>query len=326
MSTLKIAALCSTLFIYPVLHYTAPLYAQFSGRDTEASDILRYIENQKPATACGVCLIDARNFFDAKKKAELLKKTEGMALLEADKYYLGSPDGVGDPDERPAAEIALDAFYIDKTEVTVGDYMKFAKATGGNFPEWAAPGNKFNISTGRDSYYRRLEAVTKNCANCPVFGVNWENASAYCLWKNKRLPTEAEWEAAARAGAKESHSFSTAESAVGPFAWTEGNSAERPHPVAQKKPNKHGIYDMHGNVWEWTSDIYEKGYYASRPRINPAGNRSGAGREHVIRGGSWSSDLDSTRPGNRAAARDANDDIGFRCAVSESALTKGSGF
>lgn len=296
----------------------APAAAQLSSREKARADLLNYIYGEKADPACGVCLKAAEKFSEAKAKEVLAKKTSGMALLPATNYFLGSPDGQGDPDEHPAAEIYLDAFYMDKTEVTLKDYMEFANTTGANFPEWAAKNNKFNIETGKSPYYRRLKPLITGCPDCPVFGVNWNDARAYCFWKKKRLPTEAEWEAAARGGSRYPHSF--APQAAAPYAWTEENSGNIPHPVAKKKPNQYGIYDMHGNMWEWVADPYDKTYYATRPKKNPAGPLMG--KEHTIRGGAWSIDVDSARSANRASFSGGNDDIGFRCAASEKAMTE----
>lgn len=310
----------NTVRLLLLLLLAAPLGAQPAPFGD--SELLNYLRSPASDPACGVCLNSAVKFFSDRAKAELEKKTAGMALVPAGAYRLGSPDGVGDPDEAPGADVVLDAFYIDRTEVTLGDYMAFVKATGGNHPEWLKPGGKFNYETGADPYYRRLAGVIKTCGRCPVFGVTWENAKAYCASRARRLPTEAEWEAAARAGSAGKYSFGDSPAAAGDYAWYEVNSGETPHPVGQKKPNKLGIYDMHGNVWEWTADIYYAGAYASRPRRNPPAQQTG-GREAVIRGGSWAFDADSMRSGNRASTRKPNDDIGFRCAVSESELKSG---
>ncbi len=301
-----------------VLATAAPLAAQ-TAREKAGSELLNYIYGESADPACGVCLNAAKAHFEAKRGEELAKKTRGMALVPAGPYLLGSPEGEGDPDERPAAEIYLDAFYLDKTEVTLDEYMRFSKVTSGSYPEWAAPAGKFNLETGRDGYYRRLAPLIKACGDCPVFGVTWQNAKDYCLWKNKRLPTEAEWEAAARAGSKTPYSYGPG-SAAHAHAWIESNSGEVPRPVSKKKPNKLGFYDLHGNVWEWVADYYDKAYYPLRPKKNPEGPPAGTSR--VIRGGSWSADADSGRSANRASAKAPNDDIGFRCAAALKDLLK----
>lgn len=306
-----------------VLLAAAPLSAQRYAQSGRDSELFKYIIGEDADPACGVCLNYARKRLAAREKAELEKKTAGMALIPAGKYRLGSPEGTGEPDESPAREIFLDGFYIDKTEVTIGDYVAFARASAGNYPEWLKPGGKFNIDTGTEKYYKRLAAIIKTCDKCPVFGVAWEDAAAYCASKNKRLPTEAEWEAAARAGSDGKYHFGNSPAAAGEFAWYDDNSREVPHPVAQKKPNKFGLYDMHGNVWEWTADLYSKSYYEERPGTNPPASK--AGLEAVIRGGSWAFDADAMRAANRASTRKPNDDIGFRCAVSESELSRKPG-
>lgn len=308
-----------------LLACAGPLSAQFSRGDSK-SELMSYIQGSGADPSCGVCLNAAQKYFDEKKKSEIASKSAGMALIPAGRYRLGSPDTIGDPDEHPATDTALDGFYIEKTEVTLKDYLQFMNATSANYPEWAAPNGKFNMETGKDDYYRRLKTLTKTCNTCPVFGVSWENANAYCLWKKRRLPTEAEWEAAARAGAKEAYSWGDLPTPGAAHAWIDDNSNNVPHPVGQKKPNKFGLYDMHGNVWEWVADIYDKTYYANRPDKNPPGPR--VGKEHIIRGGSWAGDVDATRSGNRASSKSSNDDIGLRCAISEADLAqqRNSGF
>jgi hypothetical protein len=135
--------------------------------------------------------------------------------------------------------------------------------------------------------------------------------------KAYRLPTEAEWEYAARSGGKiEKWAGTSSESELGDYAWYYNNSGYRSHPVGQKKPNGLGLYDMTGNVWEWMSDWYDKGYYAESPRDEPEG--SVTGRTRSLRGGYWG-DLPrfvrvSRRIGLAPAARAAGD--GFRVALS----------
>ena len=283
-----------------------------------SADVAAYIGSRGADEACGVCLAAAGNFLESKRLAALREKTKDMAAIGAGEYQSGSPDGAGDPDEHPMRQVRLDAFYIDKKEVTTEDYLKFARETGANYPEWAKPGGKFNVDTGAEPHYKRLAALLKTCADCPITGVTVRDAEAYCGEKGRRLPTEAEWEAAARGGAASAFSFGENSARAGDYAWYDVNSGERPNPVGRKNPNKYGLYDMHGNVWEWVSDRYDRGYYAVSPRLDPGG--PAAGTENVIRGGSWAFDTDSMRSANRASTYKANDDIGFRCAVSERSL------
>lgn len=314
------------LFLLPALMSAcaAALSAQSFSRGIAEPELLNYMRGKNADPSCDICLNSAKKYFGEKRKEELRQKTSGMAFIPGGRHYIGSPEGVGDPDEHPGGEIHIDAFYIDKTEVTLGDYALFTRATAGNYPEWQKPGGKYNIDTGSDKYYGRLSSLIKTCGNCPVFGVTWEDANAYCRWKNKSLPTEAQWEAAARAGSTEKYSFDGTQDQAGEYFWNENNSGGVPRPVGQKKPNKYGLYDTGGNVWEWVSDFYDKSYYSVRPSKNPPGPQTGPqiGKDHIIRGGSWAFDIDSMRSANRASSKKANDDIGFRCAVSESELSR----
>ena len=119
-----------------------------------------------------------------------------MVLVPAGEFIMGSNDGRYD--EMPRRSVYLDVFYIDKFEVTNDRYMKFVRATNSNMPEWMERWSQYNIETGRKkNYYKRLGSALRELSH-PVVGVSWNNAVAYCRWAGKRLPTEAEWEKAAR--------------------------------------------------------------------------------------------------------------------------------
>ena len=157
------------------------------------------------------------------------------------------------------------------------------------------------------------QSSVKEGANYAATYVSWDDAGAYCEKlseaedKTYRLPTEAEWEYACRAGTTTRWSFGNDEKALGDYAWyykNADNAGEKyAHQVGLKKPNAFGMYDMHGNVWEWCHDYYGEDYYQQSPEKDPTGPTSGSSR--VLRGGSWSS---STRH-SRSANRDRNDAV-----------------
>ena len=131
-------------------------------------------------------------------------------------------------------------------------------------------------------------------SNFPVEKVSWDDAVEFCKklsakeGQTYRLPTEAEWEYACRAGSKTRYCFGDDESLLGEYAWFgEQRSEGGTHPVGEKKPNAWGLYDMHGNVWEWCQDWYDEDYYAKSPKDDPTGPATGSYR--VDRGGGWSS-------------------------------------
>ncbi|MDP3259083.1 MAG: formylglycine-generating enzyme family protein [Thermodesulfovibrionales bacterium] len=181
-------------------------------------------------------------------------------------YQMGDTFGDGGSDEKLVHEVYVDDFYIGKYEVTQGQW----KAIMGNNP----------------SYFN-------NCGdNCPVERVSWNDVQDFInklnskSGKNYRLPTEAEWEYAARSGGKnEKYAGTSNESELGEYAWYSSNSGGKTHPVGQKKPNGLGIYDMSGNVFELVNDWYDSDYYKNSPKDNPKGPSSGQSR--VLRGGSW---------------------------------------
>lgn len=217
---------------------------------------------------------------------------EEMVLIPAGEFIMGSDSG--EPDEKPAHKVYLDAYYIDKYEVTFEQYDKFCEATGRARPD--------------DSGWGR--------GKMPAINILWEEATAYAKWAGKRLPTEAEWEKAARAGSNTKYCFGDNESELGEYAWYDNNSGGKTHPVGTKKPNKWGLYDMHGNVWEWCSDYYSIGYQTNASNKNPQGPDTGQLR--VLRGGSWANTADGCCSSfrNRGPLDDRQSIRGFRCARS----------
>ncbi|MFW6159159.1 MAG: SUMF1/EgtB/PvdO family nonheme iron enzyme, partial [Planctomycetota bacterium] len=153
----------------------------------------------------------------------------------------------------------------------------------------------------------------------PVENVSWDDCQRFlkklnAMVKGARcgLPTEAEWEYACRAGSKGAYCFGEDEKATGDYAWHNGNSDETPHAVGQKKPNAWGLYDMHGNVWEWCQDPYGQSYYETSPEADPRGPPEGG--SHVMRGGSWKSDPEDCRSAerHRRSPTHAADNLGLR--------------
>lgn len=223
----------------------------------------------------------------------------GMVYIPAGGFVMGSVHG--DADERPKHKVYLNGYYIDKYEVTFSQYDKFCEATGRERPD--------------DNGWGRVDM--------PVINVSWEDANAFARWAGKRLPTEAEWEKAARAGSDTEYCFGSEELKLGQYAWYKSNSDEKSHRVGQKEPNQWGIFDMYGNVWEWCSDWYDKDWYAISPEQNPQGPSLGIVR--VLRGNSWMSWVEhySHEYPSRSANRYADipkakyTDYGFRCVKDE---------
>jgi formylglycine-generating enzyme required for sulfatase activity len=196
----------------------------------------------------------------------------GMKLvrLPAGSFLMGSPEGRGRllADEKQHRVTLTRPFYVSATEVTQ---------------------QQFRAVTGRSPSYFHQQGEER-----PVECVSWFDAVDFCeklsakAGRKYRLPTEAEWEYAGRAGSNAPYSFGSDEQRLDEFAWHGQNSGHETHPVAQKKPNAWGLYDLHGNVWEWCQDWYLEGYYEGSPEPDPPGPESGVGR--VVRGGSWIND------------------------------------
>ena len=152
--------------------------------------------------------------------------------------------------------------------------------------------------------------------NYPAVYMNWYDAVEYCRHYGKRLPTEAEWEKAAGGGSSGKFCFGDDKALLREYAWYWDNSGKKIHPVGRRKPNNYGLYDMHGNVLEWTADWYSADYYAQSPERDPQGPAEGEAK--VIRGGSSfvSAELCSSTTRMRSSPDTRYSVKGFRCAAS----------
>ena len=210
---------------------------------------------------------------------------------------MGDTYGDGYPNEKPVHEVCVDGFYMGKYEVTVKEFRKFVDETG--YRTEAEKGDGCFVYTGRDwkkgSNNNWRNPGISQSDNYPVVCVSHNDSVEYIRWlrekakKRYRLPTEAEWEYAARSGGKsEKWAGTSDEHDLILYAWYSRNSNSNTHPVGEKRPNGQGLYDMSGNVWEWCQDWYGEKYYESSPKNNPQG--PGGGQYRARRGGSWFND------------------------------------
>ena len=230
-------------------------------------------------------------------------------------FTLGSPKSEAErSDDETQHQVNVSEFYLCQYAVSVKEYLVFTDETNSHYPEWMEVGSKYNITTGSEDHYKKLgKALTGE--NHPIVGISWNDAVAYCDWlsrksgKTLRLPTEAEWEYACRAGT--TTPFNTGENLTTDQANYDGNypysnnqkGVYRENTVAVDSfaPNAWGLYIMHGNVMEWCSDWYGDKYYEECKKKgtveNPAGPETGSGR--VLRGGSWGGDAGGCRSADR---------------------------
>lgn len=205
-------------------------------------------------------------------------KPVSMVRIEGGKFMMGATQEQGkdaSDNERPAHEVTLNDYYISESPVTVNQYREFCDATGRSMPP--------------EPNWGWIE-------NHPIVNVSWHDADAFAKWKGMRLPTEAEWEFAARGGIHTRHYKYSGGNIIDEVAWYEGNTGKSgTMPVMTKKPNEIGLYDMSGNVYEWCQDWCEE--YGTGPQSNPQGPEEGIIK--IGRGGSWHSPSKNLRTSNR---------------------------
>lgn len=244
---------------------------------------------------------------------EAFKGKDGapLILIPAGPFTMGSNDGL--PNERPEHPVTLNAYYIDQYEITAGRYQKFVESAGRNVPPtWD-------------------DQAAQSLSDHPAVGMSWSAAAAYCKWAGRRLPTEAEWEKAARGTdgrrypwghmqpfvdiANYNRGIWVSESItlVPVNSGLEGMSVR--HGLKEGGKSPYGLFHMAGNAAEWVADWYDREFYLKSPDKNPTGPATGEKR--VIRGGSWADLPTALRVTARFSAEPEFEDrtIGFRCAM-----------
>jgi formylglycine-generating enzyme required for sulfatase activity len=265
-----------------------------------------------------------------KGSVKVFSVPEGMALIPAGEFLMGSNDG--ESDEKPVHTVYLDAFYMDKYEVTNAQYARFLNEYGKNtdaaghqllgINEIEKVGNTYKPKSGYENH--------------PV-AITWYGAAAYAQFYGKRLPTEAEWEKAARGGLvgkrypwgdNITHDNANYHGTAGNVTGRGDRGRDKwniPSPVGSFAPNGYGLYDMAGNVWEWCADEYDSGYYSKSPKNNPKGpgvvitftnnDFTNVNTRRVLRGGSWYDNSYYLRCADRYSnvPADTGSLFGFRC-------------
>jgi len=271
-----------------------------------------------------------------------------MLLIPAGDFMMGSSTE-GRADEEPVHHVSLDAFYLDKYEVTNKLFQKFVRETGYETTaekegraaavtsggQWEViPGANWRKPEGGETVFE------SNREEHPVVSVSWYDAEAYCRWADKRLPTEAEFEYAGRAGTRTIYWWGDGNPGSQRTANVADESAkrqfpdlpimagyddgyERSAPVGSFDPNPWGLHDMIGNVSEWTADWFAEDYYQNSPEQNPTGPFSG--KYKVLRGGSWHNGPLGVRSAYRRNSQPGYryDHFGYRCAKTPSAPSSG---
>jgi formylglycine-generating enzyme required for sulfatase activity len=231
-----------------------------------------------------------------------------MVQIPAGRFLMGDPKEV----DAPPHEVALSSFYLDKYLVTQEQFQKVLNENPSRWKGGTNPVEQVRWSDAVKFCNKRSELEgLQPCYDLTTWKCNFD-ATGY------RLPTEAEYEYAARAGLTSVYVSGDSPAKLGDFAWFDKNSGGHPRPVGQKQANAWGLYDMTGDLWEWCNDFYQVDYYATSPKQDPRG--PDAGKTKVVRGGSWRVAADNCRLGYRYNENPGYADVcfgydiyGFRC-------------
>jgi formylglycine-generating enzyme required for sulfatase activity len=235
--------------------------------------------------------------------------SDALVKIPAGKFVMGDPT---EPDASPH-EVSISAFLIDKYLVTQDQFQKLMQDNPSRWKGGKNPVEQVRWSDAVRFCNKRSEAEgLQPCYDLTTWKCNFD-ANGY------RLPTEAEYEYACRAGTTTRYLCGDSPGKLGDFAWFEKNSGGHPRPVGQKEPNAWGLYDISGNLWEWCNDFYQVDYYGGSPRQDPRGPETG--KTKVVRGGCWRAPAENLRAGFRYNENPGYADVcfgydiyGFRCA------------
>jgi len=252
-----------------------------------------------------------RRVEDQADKLETITTKAGIEMVKIPEGWFDMGSSNSSPDESPVHKVWISSFWMDRYEVVQEQFKKFQISDPSHFKD---PNNPLEQINWTDATLfcneRSLAEGLEPCYDEETWECNFQ-ANGY------RLPTEAEWEYACRAGTSTNFSFGNDVRILKDHAWFAENSSEKTHLVGQKKPNPWGLYDMYGNVSEWCNDFYSESYYENSGQKNPKGPVKG--KERVLRGGAWNSSPDSCRSSYRSSDPSiddtclASDAIGFRC-------------
>jgi formylglycine-generating enzyme required for sulfatase activity len=261
---------------------------------------------------CGNLAAQATNKTEKKEDdSRAITNSIGMklVLIPAGEFVMGSPESEKDrfKSEGPQHRVRITRpFYLGQYPVTLGEFLKFYHDADYKLEiERDRKGDfGFMSDAGKTSDKRPWAPGFENGDDHPAVFVSWNDAAAFCQWLSKkegrqyRLPTEAQWEYACRAGSTTAFCFGDDEKDLDDYGWYDGNGGHGTKAVGKKKPNAWGVYEMHGCVWQWCADWYDENYYANSPTDDPQGPSEGSMR--AFRGGGWVHEAKNCRSARRA--------------------------